>query len=79
MKDPICGMTVTDKSFYQVERQGQTHYFCGAKCKARFVAHGLRHAASTADRTHSALYSAAHRRLGWLPSLLIASSWLHSQ
>ena len=29
-------MTVTDKSFYRVEHLGQTHYFCGGNCKARF-------------------------------------------
>lgn len=38
IKDPVCGMTVTEKSFYYLEQDGHTVYFCGAKCKARFSA-----------------------------------------
>jgi YHS domain-containing protein len=30
-------MTVTDKSFHHLERQGQSYYFCGTKCKNRFA------------------------------------------
>jgi YHS domain-containing protein len=37
LKDPVCGMTVTDKSFHHLERQGQSYYFCGTKCKNRFA------------------------------------------
>jgi YHS domain-containing protein len=36
-KDPVCGMTVTDKSFHHLERQGQSYFFCGTKCKTRFA------------------------------------------
>ncbi len=38
LKDPVCGMTVTAKSFHQLQQNGQTYYFCGALCKARFTA-----------------------------------------
>ena len=71
-------MTVTDKSFHHVERLGQTHYFCGAKCKARFVG-------GADERALLAVNTFAQRRLLWLLSLLllavllIASGWFQSQ
>ena len=37
LKDPVCGMTVTNKSFHHLEREGQSYYFCGTKCKNRFA------------------------------------------
>jgi len=42
LKDPVCGMTVTEKSFYHLQQGGQTHFFCGPKCKERFAADMLR-------------------------------------
>jgi YHS domain-containing protein len=38
LKDPVCGMTVTHKSFHHLEHQGQSYFFCGTKCKTRFAA-----------------------------------------
>ena len=38
IKDPVCGMTVTEKSFYHLQRDGQAYYFCGELCQARFAA-----------------------------------------
>ncbi len=38
LKDPVCGMTVTDKSFHHLEHHGQSYFFCGNKCKSRFAA-----------------------------------------
>lgn len=38
LKDPVCGMTVTDKSFHRLEHQGHSYFFCGTKCKTRFAA-----------------------------------------
>jgi Cu+-exporting ATPase len=67
LKDPVCGMTVTEKSFYHLERQGQTHYFCGPNCKARFAAHGLRPTEASAAAS------------GMLAKLLEAVRWRHSQ
>jgi Cu+-exporting ATPase len=37
--DPVCGMTVTIKpTSLTAEHGGQTHYFCSAKCQAKFAA-----------------------------------------
>jgi YHS domain-containing protein len=44
LKDPVCGMTVTDKSFHHLERQGQNYFFCGTKCKIRFANQSDRYA-----------------------------------
>ena len=38
LKDPVCGMTVTPKSFHSLEYAGQRVFFCSARCKERFVA-----------------------------------------
>ena len=43
LRDPVCGMAVTNKSFHQSEHMGQLFYFCGAKCKAKFVANAQRY------------------------------------
>jgi YHS domain-containing protein len=43
LKDPVCGMTVTAKSFHHLERQGQSYFFCGAKCKSRFASQSDRY------------------------------------
>ncbi len=42
LKDPVCGMTVTEQSPHRFEHAGLTHFFCGAKCKAKFAAEPLR-------------------------------------
>ena len=31
-KDPVCGMTVDEKTAIRAEHQGKTHYFCAAGC-----------------------------------------------
>ena len=37
VKDPVCGMDVEPaKADGFSERQGQTYYFCGMKCKEKF-------------------------------------------
>jgi Cu+-exporting ATPase len=39
MRDPVCGMTVDPAtSKYRSDHQGQTHHFCSAGCRAKFVA-----------------------------------------
>ncbi len=38
LKDPVCGMTVTEQSPHRFEHAGRPYYFCGAKCKAKFMA-----------------------------------------
>jgi YHS domain-containing protein len=49
LKDPVCGMTVTDKSFHHLERQGQSYYFCGTKCKNRFANEADRYTGQSPD------------------------------
>ncbi len=48
LKDPVCGMTVTDRSPHHLEHAGMPYYFCGAKCLAKF-------SADPAKFTHSAV------------------------
>ena len=38
LKDPVCGMTVTDDSPHVLQHEGRPVYFCSAGCKAKFVA-----------------------------------------
>jgi YHS domain-containing protein len=45
LKDPVCGMTVTAQSQYVLQHEGQSFYFCGASCKAKFAANPAEYAA----------------------------------
>ena len=36
MKDPVCGMTVTEQSQHHAEHAGKRYYFCSAGCKTKF-------------------------------------------
>ncbi|CAN7300803.1 heavy metal translocating P-type ATPase [Rhizobacter sp. LjRoot28] len=38
LKDPVCGMTVTEGSPHRHEHDGRLYYFCSAKCQTKFVA-----------------------------------------
>ncbi len=38
LKDPVCGMKVTEQSPHQTVHEGRTFYFCSAKCQGKFVA-----------------------------------------
>ncbi len=38
LKDPVCGMPVTEQSQHAHEHAGQRYYFCGAGCKTKFAA-----------------------------------------
>ncbi|WP_276320316.1 MULTISPECIES: heavy metal translocating P-type ATPase [Dyella] len=39
VKDPVCGMTVDPaKAKFQADHDGQTYYFCAARCHDKFVA-----------------------------------------
>lgn len=35
-KDPVCGMTVDDKSPHRSTHAGQTYLFCSPACKTKF-------------------------------------------
>jgi YHS domain-containing protein len=36
VKDPVCGMSVDDKSAHRSTHAGQTHVFCSPACKTKF-------------------------------------------
>jgi Cu+-exporting ATPase len=38
LKDPVCGMNVTEKSPNVLQHEGHSVYFCSAGCKAKFSA-----------------------------------------
>ena len=38
LKDPVCGMKVTDQSANVFNFKGKPIYFCSAGCKAKFAA-----------------------------------------
>ncbi|MCT6717995.1 heavy metal translocating P-type ATPase [Acidovorax sp. K2F] len=37
LKDPVCGMDVTEQSHHSAEHEGRHYYFCSAKCRTKFV------------------------------------------
>jgi len=44
-KDPVCGMTIDEKSAAgKSEYQGQTYYFCSLGCKSAFDKDPLKYA-----------------------------------
>ena len=38
LKDPVCGMIVTEQSPHRLDHEGHRHYFCSAGCKSKFAA-----------------------------------------
>ena len=45
MKDPVCGMTVTEPSRHVHEHAGHRYYFCSAGCKTKFAADPVKYLA----------------------------------
>src|ERR1700720_3713340 len=43
VRDPVCGMTVDPTTPHRAEHAGQRYFFCGAKCRGRFVAQPARY------------------------------------
>ena len=54
MKDPVCGMTVTNQSTHVLDHEGMAVYFCSAGCKAKFVANPDQYAVAPEDSSASA-------------------------
>ena len=48
LKDPVCGMSVTSTSPHRFEHEGQSFYFCSARCKDKFAAGPLKYLAPPA-------------------------------
>ena len=63
LKDPVCGMTVTQQSPHHLEHAGRPFWFCSAGCKDKFAADPLRYAgaahapAPVAAELESAIYT----------------------
>ncbi|MDO8345992.1 MAG: heavy metal-binding domain-containing protein, partial [Cellvibrio sp.] len=36
LKDPVCGMSVTEQSEHRYQHKGHLYYFCSAHCKIKF-------------------------------------------
>ncbi len=49
LKDPVCGMTVTEQSPHRHEHRGRNHFFCSKKCWAKFVADPAKYAAPASE------------------------------
>ena len=47
LKDPVCGMTVTEQSPHKLAHESRLYYFCSAKCQGKFAANPLQYLAST--------------------------------
>lgn len=43
LKDPVCGMTVTEQSDHKLTHEGRPYYFCSAKCQGKFAANPLQY------------------------------------
>lgn len=50
LKDPVCGMTVTEQSEHKLTHEGRPYYFCSAKCQGKFAANPLQYLVSTAPK-----------------------------
>jgi Cu+-exporting ATPase len=49
-KDPVCGMTVDDKSPHRSTHAGQTYLFCCLGCKTKFDQEPGRYAAPADEK-----------------------------
>ena len=45
LKDPVCGMSVTEQSEHHALHEGRPYYFCSARCQTKFSAEPTRYAA----------------------------------
>ena len=48
LKDPVCGMTVTEASPHRHMHAGRRYFFCGANCRTKFAADPMRYLAPSA-------------------------------
>lgn len=59
LKDPVCGMGVTVRSWHQLEHQGRAFYFCSAQCKSTFEASSAKYSGANKSATASPPETAA--------------------
>lgn len=43
LKDPVCGMNVTEQSSHRLEHQGHRYFFCSARCQTKFASEPARY------------------------------------
>lgn len=43
LKDPVCGMAVTEQSAHRLVHDGRPYYFCSAGCQSKFATNPLRY------------------------------------
>ena len=48
LKDPVCGMTVTEASPHRAEHAGSPYWFCSAGCRTKFLAEPQKYLAPVA-------------------------------
>jgi len=53
LKDPVCGMHVTDQSPHVLQHQGRSIYFCCAGCKSKFSANPAQYIDTTSDPSNT--------------------------
>ncbi|MCG2633452.1 MAG: heavy metal translocating P-type ATPase [Gammaproteobacteria bacterium] len=46
LRDPVCGMRVTNSSAHSFKQAGQVYYFCGSGCREKFAADPERYLAA---------------------------------
>ena len=49
LKDPVCGMTVSEQASHKLQHEGKPIYFCSASCKAKFSANPESYLAPSAE------------------------------
>lgn len=37
LRDPVCGMSVSDITGIKLEHEGKIYYFCGEGCREKFL------------------------------------------
>ncbi len=48
LKDPVCGMTVTQQSAHVLQHKGKSVHFCSAGCKSKFAANPAQYSTAAA-------------------------------
>lgn len=62
LKDPVCGMSVTEQSFYQSSHGGITYFFCSARCQTTFAANPSRYVTQQAGTNHQCCHTHQDQR-----------------
>ena len=56
LKDPVCGMTVSQTSPHAAEFDGKPYYFCSAGCRTKFVTDPERYLEAPSPKSEHALH-----------------------